>query len=124
MSNERDCIIEDFNNEDEKSMVCLMTYAVGSTGLNMQHRCRRVHVIEAAHNLGVLTQALGCVRRLGNPSYVVYLYEYYVENTFDDRSVWKNIEKFVPEAMATLKQTIFNGGDDSTGELDVGGYTV
>lgn len=101
-----------------------MTYAVGSTGLNMQRKCRRVHVIEAAHNLGVLTQALGRVRRLGNPSEVVYLYEYYVENTFDDKSVWRNIEKFIPEAMATLNMAIFKGLDESMGELDVGDWTV
>ena len=119
-SYERDCIIEDFNNDDEKAIVCLMTYAVRSTGLDMQHRCRQVHVVEAAYNLDAATQALGRVRRLENPSHVVYLCEYYVENTFDDRSGCKNIEKYIPEAMATLNQTIFNGGDESTGGLDVG----
>lgn len=81
-------------------------------------------MIESAHNLGVLTQALGRVRRLGNPSEVVYLYEYYVESTFDDLSVWRNIEKFISEAMATLNLAIFIGGDESTGELDVGDWTI
>lgn len=43
--------------------------------------------IESGHSLGVLARAPGRVRRLGNPSDVVYLYEYYVEGTFDNRSV-------------------------------------
>ncbi len=45
---ERDRIIQSFNEDDTKAMVCIMTYAIGSTGLNMQKRCRRVHVIESA----------------------------------------------------------------------------
>ena len=109
-SDERDRIVQAFNESDSQAMVCIMTYAVGSTGLNMQQRCRRVHVVEAAHNLGALWQGLGRARRLGNPYPVVYLYEYYVENTFDDRAVWRNIEKAVPEAMAQLNLAIFKGG--------------
>lgn len=121
---ERDRIIDAFNDHDKKAMICIMTYAIGSTGLNMQKRCRRVHVVESAHNLGVLQQALGRARRLGNPFDVVYLYEYFVENTFDDRAVWKNIEKAVPEAMAHLNLQIFHGGDDSEGEFDIGDWVI
>jgi len=82
--------------------------AVGSTGLNMQKRCRRVHLIGSAHSLGFLRQAFGRVRRLGDPWDVVYLYEYCVENTFDDRTVHRNIEKVVPEAMAVMQNRIAN----------------
>ena len=38
----------------------------------------------------------------GNPSDVIYLHEYYVDNSWDSRSVWRNIEKIIPEAMAVL----------------------
>ncbi len=31
---------------------------------------------------------------------LVYFYEYYVEGTFDDKSVWRNREKAEPQAMA------------------------
>ena len=121
---ERDRIIDRFNGDDDSAMVLIMTYAVGSTGLNLQHRCWRVHVIESAHNLGTLAQAVGRARRLGNPSPVVYVYEYFVGNTFDDREIWRSIEKAVPEAMAELNRLIFSGEDESQGELDVGDWVV
>lgn len=80
--------------------------------------------IESAHNIGVLAQALGHVRGLGNPSDVVYLHEYHVQGTFDDRSVWRNIEKAIPEAMAQLNLAIFNGDDEGEGLIDIGSWVV
>jgi len=43
-----------------------------------------------------------------NPWDVVYLYECCVENSFEDRTVHRNIEKVVPEAMAVMQNRIAN----------------
>lgn len=115
---ERDAVITAFTEHDDRAQVLITTYAVGSAGLNLQAKCWRVHMIESAHNLGVQAQALGRAVRVGNPSAVVWLYEYYVAETFDQQSIWRNIEKAVPQAMAELNRRIFSGSDDS-GEFSV-----
>ena len=63
-----------------------MTYAVAGIGHNIQEDCRRLHAIEIGHNLSVLAQALGRILRLGNPADVVYLFEYMMMKTFDDKA--------------------------------------
>ncbi len=45
---------------------------------------------------------------MGDPWDVVYLYECCVENSFEDRTVHRNIEKVVPEAMAVMQNRIAN----------------
>ena len=123
--NDRDSMIEEFNNPTSGPIILIMTYVLGSTGLNLQKDCRRIHLIEIASNLGSLGQSLGRVRRFGNPYGVIYLYEYYVEGTFDDRNVWKAIEKAVPQAMAELNRQIFKGdNDEGTGAVDLGDWTL
>ncbi|KAL9065324.1 MAG: hypothetical protein Q9161_008311 [Pseudevernia consocians] len=47
---------------------------------------------------------------------VIYLYEYFVEGTFDDRNVWRSIEKAVLQVMAELNRQIFK--DDSDEGID------
>ena len=107
-------------------------YTFKSAGLNLQKNCHHTHLLEGAANLGTLAQAAERARRFGNPSPVVYLYEYYVPGTFDDKNVWRNIEKAVPQAMAnTRPQTASNPGaagdqvvitgDETNGELTVTG---
>lgn len=48
-------------------------------------------MIESAHNLGAQAQALGRALgralRVGNPSSVVWLYEYFVDDSFDSRAL-------------------------------------
>ena len=97
-----------------------MTYAVGSTGLSLQHNCRRVHMLEAPYNEGIMSQALGRVRRLNNPFPVVFVYEYFVQNTIDDQIVARNLRKAIPQAMAGMNSAIFTDNDESVGTVDVG----
>ncbi len=56
---EREAVITAFTEYDDRAQVLIKTYAVGSTGLNLQQKCWRVHMIESAHNLGAQAQALG-----------------------------------------------------------------
>lgn len=128
-SHERDTMIEEFNDPSNKAIVFIITYVLGATGLNLQKDCRRIHMIEVASNLGIFAQALGRLRRFGNPFAIVFLYEYYVEGTFDDRNVWRPIEKAIPQAMAELNRQIFNGAvkggkDEGTGSVDLGNWIM
>ena len=110
-------------------MILIIPFAVGATGFDLQHRCRRVHIVESAQidsTLGqALGQAIGRTRCLGNPSSVVYVYQYYIGGTFDDVIVRRNIEKAIPEAMAELNRQIFKGGDDDTqASVDIGEWCL
>ncbi len=84
-------VITAFTAYDDRAQVLITTFAVGSTGPNIQQKCWRVHMIESAHNLGAQAQALGRALgralRVGNPSSVVWLYEYFVDDSFDSRAL-------------------------------------
>ena len=68
---ERDAVVSAFTERDDTAQVMITTYAVGSTGLNLQQKCWRVHMLESAHNLEAQIQALGRALRCGNPSAIV-----------------------------------------------------
>ena len=124
-ADERDSVIDQFNHTPDKAKVLILTYAVGSVGLNLHHSCWRIHCVECPHNDGVAMQTLGRCRRLGNPSpdNIVYFYRYYVSKTWDDDVMHRNIQKMIPEAMASLNVSIFNGEDESEGGMmDLGDW--
>lgn len=116
---EREHVIESFTTNITSSMVIVGTYACASTGLDLQTRCWRVHLFELAHNTGISAQAIGRVRRLGNPSEVVFVYEYSVKDSFNEKQVMSNIEKAIPGAMAILNKRMFYNYDDEDDEEDV-----
>ena len=120
---EREAVITAFTEKDDCAAVLVVTYAVAAVGLNLQHKCWRVHLIESAHNMGTQTQALGRAVRVGNPSPVVWLYEYFVEDTFDSTAIWRNIEKAIPQAMAELNRSLFPG-DSEGGTVDIGDWVL
>lgn len=74
-----------FTQDRKKCMALVASYSVGSIGLNWQHLCHRVHLIHSPSSEPGGVQAIGRVRRFGNPSEVVYVYEYYGKDFFDDR---------------------------------------
>ncbi len=76
-----------FTKERKKCIALVASYSVGSIGLNWQPLCHRVHLIEPLSGEPASVQAIGRVRRFGNPSEVVYVYEYYGKDTFNDRLV-------------------------------------
>ena len=47
-----------------------------------------------------------------------------MENIFDNRSVWKSIEKFILKVITILNQTIFNEDDNSKRDLNIGEQTI
>ncbi|KAI4124020.1 MAG: hypothetical protein LQ341_007121 [Variospora aurantia] len=121
---EKQSIIDRFNTPGSVLRVLIIPYALAGFGLNLQKDCWRIHAIECAWNLAALEQAIGRIRRLGNPQPIVYVYEYIVPGTFDDKAIQRNIEKAIPQAMAELNRQIFFGKDtdDGTGSVDVGDW--
>ena len=104
----RDAIMNLFNDTIDRPIMFLMTYAIKATGLNLQKNYHRVHLIKETTNFETLSQALKRYRRLGNPSLVVYVYEYYVDGTFDNKNVWRNIDKTISKVMIELNRAIFS----------------
>ena len=121
---ERQNIISTFNDRADRAQILIMTFAVGGTGLNLQERCFRVHIFESTTNLGIINQAIGRVRRLGNPSNVVYVYECYVGGTMDDLAIRRNVEKGIPEEAATLNRVLFSEGEGEDPDVDIGKWCI
>ena len=105
-------------------MVLVTVYALASTGLNLQKDCWRVHCVESSHNLGIREQAIGRVCRMGNPSEFVWVTEYFIPDTFDDRAMCRNIAKALPQAMAELNRSIFAGENEGELTIDVGEWVL
>ena len=130
---DREKTSDDFTKERKKCMALVASYSVGSIGLNWQHLCHRVHLIEPPSSEPCGVQAIGRVRRFGNPSEVVYVYEYYGKDTFNDRLVQLNIRKVLPSIMTELDRRTFSGAttessaaprDDDEVEIDLGRWVL
>lgn len=63
---------------------------------------------------------------MGNAHRILYVYEYILPDTLDDKAVRRNIEKAISQAMAELNRQISNGRttDDGTGSVDVGDWVM
>ena len=109
---DRDAIQSVFNQGANEAQILIVTHAVGATGLNLEQRCCRVHLFESTHNLGILAQALSRTLRIGIPRDSAFVYEYFTVDTFDDKTVQRNIEKAVPQAFAELNGAKISGGDE------------
>ena len=121
---ERQTIINTFNQRQDRAQILILTFAVGGTGLNLQEMCFRVHIIASTTNLGIINQAIGRVRRLGNPSGIVYVYEYYVGGTLDDLAIRRNVEKAIPEAAATFNRIIFGDEEGEDADVTIGDWCI
>ena len=91
-----------FNEDPNRAMVLITTYGAAGLGTNFQKLCYHVHFFEQSLSQSLQDQALTRARRLGNPSKVVYVFEYYIEGTICSQQVVRNLEKCIPEAAANL----------------------
>ena len=68
-------------------------------------------------------QAVGRVRRLGNPYPVVYVWEYCVPDSFNDRLIQLNLKKALPGIMAELIRQLFHSkGEEDDESMDLGDW--
>lgn len=120
---ERAVIMKEFNERD-KLKILLSVYAVGGIGLNFQKKCYRVHALETSYSEDMTLQVIGRSRRYGNPSSVVWFYEYWIGGTFDSKAIARNIAKAIPNTMATLNREIFYGQEANEDTIDLGNWVI
>ena len=76
---EREEVVQTFTQSSDEVMVLVTVYSLGSTGLNLQFLCWRVHLLEPFYNLRITNQTIHCYRRIGNPRNIIQVIEYHVE---------------------------------------------
>ena len=113
---EREEVVQTFTQSSDEVMVLVTVYSLGSTGLNLQFLCWRVHLLEPFYNLRITNQTIHCYRRIGNPRNIIQVIEYHVEGIFINREVFRLIEKVILECMAMLNRYIF--GDIEAEDFD------
>ena len=74
-----------FNESINNFMIFLITYTIETINLNLQKDYYKIYIIEFVTNLNMKIQNVKRVRRLKNSSFIVYMYQYYVKNIFDDK---------------------------------------
>jgi len=104
---EREELVREFNEEPNKCMVLVCSYAVNSAGLNLQYRCRNTHLFDVPMSEAIVMQAVGRLRRLGQEK-IVLVYEYRVPDSFNTRLIAKNVEKVIPGLIAELNRAEFS----------------
>ena len=116
---EKEDVKEAFNTPNRSGTVMIMSYKIGNVGLNLQKACHHVHLFDPPPNDPMAYQAVGRSRRFGNPSAVVWVWEYYLQKSFNDRILALNIRKALPGLMAELSKEMFRQSDteDSSDSL-------
>ena len=104
----RQRIIDEFNRKKSKLMILIMIYAITFVELNLQHECWRIHVFEIAIDFDILKQTIERIVRLKNFNKIVYFCEYVIKNTFDDKTIIRNINKTISQIMIELNRSIFH----------------
>lgn len=101
-------------------MVLVCSFYVNSAGSNLQSLCRNVHLFDMPRSDRYIQQAVGCVRRLGQRR-IVKVYDYFLQDSFNNRQLSLNLNKFVPSLVTELNQNIVQVYyDKKTKELDLG----
>ena len=86
-------------------------YAIAFVEFDFQYDCWRIHVFEIVYDLNILKQVIEKITRLKNFSKIVYLYEYVIKSTFDDKTIMRNINKIISQIITKFNRFIFH--DDS-----------
>ena len=84
-------------------------------------------MVEVPPSIPAGTQAVGRARRLGNPSSVVYIYEYSLRNTFSAPLNALNLTKALLAVMTELDGRLFqheSGEGDDGDEFELGEWII
>lgn len=87
----------------------ILTFKVSSCGLNLQKKSWNSTFIDPPPNVPIGLQAVGRQHRIGCPSSTVFVWEFYLRKSFNDRHLANNLRKALPSMMAELTGTIFLG---------------
>lgn len=126
---ERDDIIQVFNNDPDRCHVLIMSYSLNSCGLDLQGCCHTTISVDTPISKAIDDQADCRFRRLGQRAAYVVSYKLSTPRTICDRTISKNMAKAVPTLMAELNSSVFTydrnpGADDKTLVPSLGDWAV
>ncbi|KAK2809576.1 hypothetical protein FQN50_003629 [Emmonsiellopsis sp. PD_5] len=108
---ERATLVQEFNNARNSCMVLVGAFAVSCVGLNLQHLCRNVVLLDRPCTESIVEQAIGRCWRLGQQR-VVKIYEIQVPDSFNDRQVANASDKAIAGLVTQLNRGLFNVGTE------------
>ncbi|KAL2801674.1 P-loop containing nucleoside triphosphate hydrolase protein [Aspergillus granulosus] len=103
---ERVDLAMDFTTKPDSCMVLVCSYYVNSAGSSLQHLCRNVHLFDTPSSEPMKEQAIGRSLRVGQTR-TVKIYNYVVEDSFNTNIFARNLNKAVPELVATMNWSVF-----------------
>jgi SNF2 family DNA or RNA helicase len=103
----RDKLVEDFNGSGDTHHVLVCSYMVTAAGLNLQTRCRNVHLYSAAMSVSVIEQSIGRVVRVGQ-NFVVFIYDYRAMDSFHETMVARMHIKAMAGMLTELNDNMFS----------------
>jgi hypothetical protein len=118
---ERANLVREFNESKDTCMVLVCSYSVNSSGLNLQHLCRNVHLFDTPISEAIKRQAIGRTWRLGQVDFVL-VYDYNVPDSFNTRQVSNAAEKAIPGLIAELNQGLFQMNHIDDGKIVLGNW--
>ena len=122
LQDERNKVVDFFIVNFKTAMILIDTYACANIDLNFQHNCWHVHIFEHFNNDEIITQFIERIKRLKNLNSIVYVNEFFVKKTFNDRQITVNIQKAIFDVMTELNKRLFyeieNFNDDARTKLN------
>ena len=123
-ADETDRAVQRFNEYLKSDYVFITSYNKGGYGMNLQHRCCNVLMVEPPPSEAAAVQAAGRARRMGNPFRVVNVYEFFLKDSFNSKQTARNRQKALPSLVAELNRQMFSGENgeyyQEKGDLDLG----
>ncbi|KAM5448074.1 hypothetical protein MaudCBS49596_005660, partial [Microsporum audouinii] len=120
---ERAELVREFCTSSTSAMVLVCSYSVNSAGMNLQAKCRNIHLFDTAMSEAITRQAIGRCARLGQTR-IVKVYEYRVPRSFNIRQVTNNVQKAIPGMIAELNRGIFTVEGNDDGDVDLGQWAI
>ncbi|WEW56227.1 hypothetical protein PRK78_001666 [Emydomyces testavorans] len=116
--NEREELVHSFTKDQDHVMVLILTYALGSTGLNLQTLCHNAIIFDSPPSEPLRIQAIGRLQR-----YDVVVHELRVQDTFNTQLVFKRLGKAVPSMVAEMNKDMFLI-QEGRNDVDLGQWAV
>lgn len=87
-------------------MALVYSFSVNSARLNLQCLCSTVHLFDTPMSNPIAQQAISQVRQLGQ-TWIVKVYDYQVQQSFNCRQVANDLSKVIPGMVAELNPDMF-----------------
>ena len=96
-----------FQKKFKKNMILIIIFDINCIKWNFQKRCYHVYFFEIVYNNVIENQILIRVKRFENSTKMIYLYYYYIDETWTFFNAIKNIRKCFSKTTTFLNKNIF-----------------